>query len=257
MSDFDRIIAKIRKLFAMANHAGSNEQEAETALRQAEALLRKHNLSMTDITPEEAKSDVRESVMHKYKWTPGRSPVWANWLSVEISKLTDTYVMWVPAKSNDSWVKRQQCNLCYVGGQADVITAGEMFDYLFQTINRLCDEYFEGVEIPPTKGKTYKNSYRYGVVQRLSERMKEMIRDKEAEFQQAAGTGTSLVVVKQDAIAAHLGKQPEDLGYQRMKRQQDLRGQHQNAGYRDGGGISLNKQLGTGGTGLSTAKLEK
>ena len=243
MSDTTRIIEKIRKLFAMANHATSNEQEAETAMRQADALLRKHNLTMTDITPEEAKSQVRESIMAKYKWTPGRAPVWAQSLATGVADLTDTFVIWTPAASNDSHVRNRQCNLCFVGNEADVITAGEMFNYLYETAIRLCDLHFDG-DILGRRAKTIKNSYRYGMACRLRERFAEMVAAKKAELQEAAGTGTSLVVVKKDAIAAHLGRSPEDLGYKESNREQSLEHQSFAAGHRDGGGVSLNKQIG-------------
>ena len=42
------IIEKIRKLLALANGTGAADQERESALRMAHALLAKHNLSMSD-----------------------------------------------------------------------------------------------------------------------------------------------------------------------------------------------------------------
>lgn len=240
MSDTARVIEKVRKLFAMAHHETSNEQEAETALRQAEALLRKHNLTMTDITPEEAKSNVKESVMAKYKWTPSRAPVWVQSLSTALADLTDTYVMWTPAASNDSHVRNRQCNLVFVGAEADIVTAGEMFNYLYNTCINLCDAHFEG-QILGRQAKTYKNSYRYGMVVRLRERIVKMVAEKKAQFQEAAQTGTSLVVIKKDAIADYLGR--DDITYNTSNRQQSMESSAFAAGHRDGGNVSLNKQL--------------
>ena len=45
----DRAVDKIKKLLALANDSRGNEQERDTALRQAHALLVKHNLDMADV----------------------------------------------------------------------------------------------------------------------------------------------------------------------------------------------------------------
>ena len=51
----ETVLAKLRKLLAMAHDGRGNETEAETALRHAEALMRKHGieaggLNMSDAT---------------------------------------------------------------------------------------------------------------------------------------------------------------------------------------------------------------
>ena len=46
----NRIIEKIRKLFALANGKGTSGNEAENALRMANKLLAKHSLEMTQLT---------------------------------------------------------------------------------------------------------------------------------------------------------------------------------------------------------------
>lgn len=51
--DKERIIAKIKKCLDMAQHAGSNPAEAETALRQAHKLMAAYNLEMGDVLASE------------------------------------------------------------------------------------------------------------------------------------------------------------------------------------------------------------
>ena len=48
----ERLIDKIRKLFALANCEGATENEAATALRMANKLLDKHSISTIDLADE-------------------------------------------------------------------------------------------------------------------------------------------------------------------------------------------------------------
>lgn len=48
MSDA-KVLEKVRKLLAMANHENANETERETAMRQAHALLTKHGLDLAHV----------------------------------------------------------------------------------------------------------------------------------------------------------------------------------------------------------------
>ena len=52
-NDRERLLAKIKKLLNMAKHNASNETEAATALRQAEAMMRKHDIQFAEIEAKE------------------------------------------------------------------------------------------------------------------------------------------------------------------------------------------------------------
>lgn len=49
----EQVIDKVKKLFAMANHTGSDENEAKTALLQAQKLMAKYNIHMDAMTDTE------------------------------------------------------------------------------------------------------------------------------------------------------------------------------------------------------------
>ena len=55
-----KIIDKIRKMFALANNAGATKGESDNAMRMANKLLEKHNLSMMDL---EVQEDIDSSVI--------------------------------------------------------------------------------------------------------------------------------------------------------------------------------------------------
>ena len=239
-NEMTRVMEKIRKLLNMAERAEGNENEAANAARMAENMLRKYNLSMSDITPEEAKSNVTESAWTDMKWTAGKAPTWVASLIIAVAEAHDCFIVWRRAKTTDSWVAKPQSNLTFVGTEMDAAVAKEVFVYLYRTVNRLTDEWAKDAYIPAGKARTYKNSYRSGMAHRLNERLKEMTAEKDKEFEEAAKTGTSLVVVKKDAIADYLGHATE---YSTKKSSARVAGDAYSSGYTKGGSVSMNKQL--------------
>lgn len=236
-----KILNKIRNMLEMAARAEGNEEEAATAARMAENLMRKHNLSMVDITPEEAKNNVQKDAFKKMKWTTGKCPVWVNRLAVSIANTYDTFCMFVDAGGNDSHVQKQQCNLAYVGDELDVAVSIEMLAYLYTTVNRLTDEWWdESGKHTGVSARTAKMNYRDGMAMRLKEKLREIQVEKEKEIQEATKTGTGLMVVKKDAIADYLGFDPS---YTNNTRQRSTNRTGFSAGYTKGGSVSLNKQV--------------
>ena len=236
----EKILSKIRKMLAMAERTEGNEAEAANAARMAEALMRKHNLTIVDMTPEQAKSDVLKDLYKEMKWTAGKCPVWVNVLAIATADCYDSFCVFTKAESNDDWVAKAQQHISFVGNELDVAVTMEMFVYLYKTVNRLTDEHFKVYPAPKGKARSEKMGYRTGMARRLREKLGELQREKEAELQEATKTGTGLVVVKKDAIAAFLGHGTE---YGRTNRQTNNSSASYRAGYAKGGSVSLNKQL--------------
>lgn len=122
--------------------------------------------------------------------------------------------------------------------EVDVAVSLEMFAYLYDTILRLTDEHFKANPAPKDKARTYRAAYRDGMSVRLSEKLKEVVVEKEIE---AAKECKGLMVVKQGAIAEYLGHKAE---YGNSKRTTARNDAAFSAGYNKGGSVPLNKQLG-------------
>lgn len=237
-ADNQKVLDKIRKLMAMAEREAGNEAEAATAAKMAEALLRKHNLSHSDISLEEAISDIKQVTVKQWKWTAGKSPVWVNILSVSLSNLYDTHVMFTKSVTgNDDHVAKRQSNLTFVGSELDATITAEMFTYLYKTINRLTDEFWSGCEQQHMKPRTVKNSFRLGAATCIAARIKKMLEEKKAAY---VSSGTGLMVVKKDAIGKYLGYEPE---YAEMNRETTTEDDAFARGYRKGEDISLTNQI--------------
>lgn len=72
-TDQAKVLEKVRKLLKLGNDERGNEQERETALRQAFALLAKHNLDIAEVGSTEAqeKREEQRATMSVYPWARG------------------------------------------------------------------------------------------------------------------------------------------------------------------------------------------
>lgn len=230
-----KILSKIRKMLEMARRSEGNEEQAAVAAKMVENTMRKYNLTLADITPEEAKNDTLQARNQKYKWTAGKTPTWVNKLAVSLADTYDTFCVLTPANRNDGHVAKQQFNIAFVGLEVDVAVTLEMFDYLYSTVVKLTEQHFVKNPAPEGKGRTHKAAYRDGMATRLAIKLNELKQEKEV-----VETGTGLMVIKKDAIAAFLGR---PAAYKASTRKTTRNEEAFNAGYQKGGSVSLNKQL--------------
>jgi hypothetical protein len=72
-TDQDRILDKIRKCLAVGNDERGDQTTRETALRQAYALMTKHNLDIAEVGSTEAqeKREEQRATMSVYPWARG------------------------------------------------------------------------------------------------------------------------------------------------------------------------------------------
>lgn len=233
-----KILDKIRKLMGMAERTAGNEAEAAIAAKMAETLLRKHNLSSTDVTIEEAISDIREDTVTEFKWTNGSTPEWVRRVAITLAKLYDTHVIPTTATTgNDSHVQKLQVNLTFVGSELDATVTKEMFLYLYKTINRLTEEFW-GMQNGSSNARTIKNSFREGASFAIKARILEIIEEKNKAY---TSTGTGLIVVKKDAIEKYLGRNATYGPNNNKGVVLDSNAYH--AGIRKGEDINLNNQI--------------
>jgi hypothetical protein len=235
-----KVLEKVRKLLAMANHERSNEQEAATAARQAAYILKKHNLSIVDITPEQAKSDVIRATEDNMKWTAKKCPAWVSGLAVTIANTFDAKVVYAQTNKQDGHVRSPQFNFSFIGFEVDAIVSKDMFKYLYDTIVRLSDDWAKDQVVPKGKMRTFKISYRTGMADRLISRFLEIQREKKEEEAVTTSNCTGLVVVKEKAINDFLGYK---VSYGTRKRTLNKNATAYSYGYTKGGAVSLNKQI--------------
>lgn len=234
----DNVKDKIAKLLAMANDGRGNEFEAEAALRQAEALMRKHGIEAGELMDCIGQKPI-------YKWVSVSVPVrvpkpaaeWPRWfgfMCFGIAVFTDTKI----SSYHDG-----QYGICgkFQGEETDV-------EYAVWLAKRLRDD-IRAQSAAFMGSRRERELFRKGMASRLQGRMKQLRKERNAEYQ-AAGTGTALVVV-----TTKIALRDEEFGKQQTRRHptnvfnRDAYGAGRAAGDR----ASLNRPIG-GGSALRIGK---
>lgn len=207
----DKIIEKIKKLFALANNEGATLNEAENAMRMARKLLDKHNLSMGDL------ADLKEEVSVEFR--NAQDVPWMRSLIHAISTLYNC--KYFVSRNFGSEPKH-----IIIGTESNRITSGLI-------INRL--EYLIKKE-GKGKGAAFRNGAAVGVWTTVQAIQKER-REEEA----VVGTGLMLIDVdKKQMGAADDFLKGMGLNLTKSKSKTKM----SSDGYQYGKGLSVNPQMG-------------
>lgn len=181
--DINDAKAKVAKLLAMADpERGGSDQEVETALRHAEAIMLKHGISMADLDS--------KGQAYQFNWETGfypfgrdgkpttSNPKWFGWLAVAVANFTDTIVV----QSVDT---RLGYGVSFKGDQDDMVFALWLIAYLKDAIRKATRDEDLGSS---HARETFRKSMALGLVTRMTK----LRADRQQTF---AATGTALIVV--------------------------------------------------------------
>lgn len=172
-------LEKITKILAMTEAGRSTEAESNIAMNMALSLLAKHNLSMDDINTYSLKDEIldMESV------ESGTKENFTSWRSNLLRAISDSHFCYMYRDVNKK---------CYAltGKKTNREAAIILYHYLSSVIEeetrRALSEY-TGWE----SGKSFANSFRIGMVDRISNRLYEQ---KKQITKTAIGDGTDIAV---------------------------------------------------------------
>jgi hypothetical protein len=187
----DSIIEKIKALLNLADNSGASSEEAETAARLAQVLMSKHSITAAAVAEaRKAEGFAPPPAPNGYAtvdcWT--KRPVWVGSLGQHCAKANGCYVYW-------HWgAEGHELRLC--GPDDDRRMAEQLMHLLIAQVNRCARREGKG------RGRTYANSYRRGMVQRLGERLTEALREAEKDAKQLAQgePGAALVLVSKAIV---------------------------------------------------------
>lgn len=161
-----RLTAKIKKLFALADNKGATTAEASVALKMAEGLLRKHNLSMTELATD-------GEVVGAYIMT-GTKTLWYRML---IKAVCDVFYCDTICMSEKGGARH-----VIIGSESNRVTASIVTSSLVSVISK------EG----RGKGSAWKES----AVTSVKEQVRKIISARKDEL----ATGTGLAVIDLDEL---------------------------------------------------------
>lgn len=171
----EKQLDKIKKLLAFANDERGNETERETALRQAYALMAKHNIDMAEIeahstAPQEPRINFTND---SWSW------MWAKQTSQIVAKLFFCKYYY-SYQINGTKVRHH-----FIGKESNAMTAAVMSDWI---VNSILKEGRKGHSGGNTGPQT--RAFAIGAMHKLSKRVDEIIAQTQAE----ATPGNALVL---------------------------------------------------------------
>lgn len=187
----DDVKTKIAKLMAMAQDGRGNEFEMEAALRQAQKLMLRHGIDIAEIAAASGQAP-------RYDWVTvnvpagaphpvSSSPLWFGFLITAIAEFTDCHI---------AYKRIQGHGICaaFSGDNSDVQYAVWICKHLRDTIRAMSARY--------PGDRADRETFRKGMVRRLSERMAALRKEAREEMKAAeTAAATEYAAAK---IAGHL-----------------------------------------------------
>ena len=188
----EKAVDKIRKLLAMANDGRGNEQEAETAARQAEKMMRAYQIDAAECIMKELETadafDRGVEAAYFGPVDPRHVPAGTSgWVGVIAFGVAQAFTCKV-----DTVMTPQGVKVRFSGFAMDVQLARWVYAYLCQTVYRLSVQNYKGMGATPAK------AFRSGAAGTLQRRLFE-IRDARNKENREATSGTALVLYDRKA----------------------------------------------------------
>jgi len=176
----EKIIARVRKMLALAKDAAATEGERDNALRMAYATLAKHNLSMAAVDAPAAE-DRRSEV------TTIRHRMWMTHIHNAVAKLFFCHLFMTK--------KGAYIDLTLIGKESNIITAKDLANHLCNSI------------LKENKRRNFSQtelaSFNKGAAHRITERCEQLRREAEASTETASGTSLVLASLYQRESVAN------------------------------------------------------
>lgn len=183
--DKDKLIERLRKLYAMSQDA-SSPAEAAIAAKRARRLMDVEGLTLEDIENSKP-NDFGEA---DAQYAQRQIPAWIEWMAVEVAKL------------NDCNIVRTGAALRFRGFASDTVAARLLLDYLVESCNRQCKAHLK--DTWAENKRKAGTDFRRGFAVAMNKRLKAMSAERE---QQQTSDGRSLVVIKSALVADRYGEQ--------------------------------------------------
>ena len=186
------IARKIEALLRKTVENGATEEEALQATQKATELLHQYNMSMLDVEMMNLPCGQSDYKIGGKKGHP------VELVAVAIGQLTNTEVF-KSKKFGDTFV-------CFFGHPQDRQVAMYLTQIIFETAEREYKQYKKtnAYKQNPAHGKTKRHSFLFGFMQRVYERIQQIIAEKQQAEQ---STGTDLLVIKDQIVEQEFERQ--------------------------------------------------
>lgn len=199
-NDRDKMLEKLRKLFALGN--SPNQHEAELAMAKANELMREHQISADQIDMHEAGNISGSDIFIVANAGGARHWVWV--LADAAAKLFDGRALHAGTTG--------EMRIRFVGTKTDMQAMKMMFDHLWKSWlsiveadlrnekDRVRQLTIGDMYWPPATTMKYKHGHGVGFADVVNKRVQELVEERRASVEKSA-TGRDLIVVKGQALA--------------------------------------------------------
>jgi len=196
MSERNKIIDRVKKILALANN-NTNEHEAASAAATAAKLMEKYNLSQSEVIIKELSDEdcvTKDTAGKEYR----AMPKWMGSIAIGVARMFDC-----ECKFEFNFGRK---SIAFYGYDVDVIVCKQTYIYLLDEINRLTDVWWQTADqrFYGQSANKCKNSYKQGISNTINTRLSAETKERK-QREQVQQAGTSLVIVKKNAIAKKFG----------------------------------------------------
>ncbi|MFK8081217.1 MAG: DUF2786 domain-containing protein [Granulosicoccus sp.] len=223
----EKLLNRIRKLYAMSRESDSSPHEAEIAMRRCQSLMSRFGITESDLeTSEFGASKIDKA----FRSIPGYVGV----LGSAVALLHDC----ICVRSN---------TIEFRGFSIDADVASLTYAYLSEAMERSLKDHKRRGSVEPGRSASF--DYRVGYALAVLQRARQLDAERRSQEEQAAaaagqeraGPGSSLVIRKREVVRNAC---MEGLVTRRATRVRYRNGRAHEAGTSDGSRVSLDKQMG-------------
>ncbi len=217
----ERLLERVRKLFAMAQQSDASPHEAEIALRRCQSLMSKYGIN---------EADLHTSEFGSAEFTKGRTiPSHVKFLASAVAKLHD--VLFVRGENGFAEFR---------GFDVDAKVARLTLEYLIEAVERALANRKRAGDFPAGRSAAY--DYRLGFSTQVNERVRAIVKERKAAEQATAGSGRSLTVRKMEIVDRECGHDLRNASFSSSRGARNAAAHA--AGIDDGSNVSLDQQVG-------------
>lgn len=232
------VIARIKKMLALAADSGATEGERDNALRMAHKTLAAYNLDLIQVeshqTPEQKAASGEKREINKHRFY-GRAP-WARSTAGAIARMMFCHYVYSTDRSD-----RTNVIHWFIGRQSNAVSAGLMAEYVVKSI--LAEAKKKAAESWEDRNE-FTRTFCVAAGLKVGERCREILEAATRPQPQASG-GTALVLASYYQTELEANKQMVVSKPARNSRTKGIYStEAYQAGLAYGSSVSLNKQIG-------------
>jgi len=156
-----KILDRVKRLLAIANHPNSNPHEAESAAKRAQSLITKHGIEQAQLRAEQKKD---EPIVQLRMLRSNRVAKHKLWL-----------VGGIAAANNCEYYYSPGYSVTVYGHKSNVDLVKDLYEVLINSVEYWAKREAKG------KGRRFVNGYKIGMSLRIGERLKEAKKQAEKD----------------------------------------------------------------------------